>query len=260
MLWLDQDGHGASVHDTVTGVTVEWRQVAPRSLLSRVPAVDLRMPSVNSTITVKLVERPRWILWLSGPAAGPAVGMWAVLAFVVLASLALVRTRLTPLRVRQFVLLGLGLTLTWADPFVSLLVVGGWLAAGWRARVRPSEAHPLLCDAGQIALIALLAVSLGVCLHVVDLGLRQPAQCYIVGNGGAPSTTLSWFQDRASPVLAQPSVLSLPIWVYRASFLAWTLWLVVSLFRWSPWLSSCLKQHGLWRSTREPFAPPPSEG
>ena len=80
-----------------------------------------------------------------------------------------------------------------------------------------------------------------------------------MGNGGGGSS-LSWFQDRAGPVLAQPFVLSLPIWAYRACVIAWTLWLAISVIRWSPWVWSCLKQHGLWRPLAKPLVPPQAGG
>ena len=238
-------------------VSVLWRQAVAVSTFARAPAVDLRAPSINSTVNVRLVEKPRWILWLSGPSVGPVVGMWAVLAFVLVASVVLRRSRLTPLRLHQFVILGLGLGLSRGDPLASMLVVASLLALGWRARATPDAARPAVYDGLQVALVVLLAASLGVCINVIDLGLRWFPETFIMGNG-PDGNQLSWFQDRAGMGLAQPSVLSVPIWVYRACVIAWTLWLAISVIRWSPWIWSCMKQHGLWRPLARPFVPPPT--
>jgi hypothetical protein len=240
-------------------VTVQWWQPVSVSAIFRAPAVDLRAPSINSTVSVRIAEKPRWILWLSGPAQGPVVGMWAVVVFILLGSIVLRRTRLTPLGTHQFVLLGLGLGLTRSDPVWSLVVVASLLALGWRARVEPSDSRPAFYDAGQVALVVLLAASAAVCANVIDLGLRWFPESFVMGNGGGGSS-LSWFQDRAGPVLAQPFVLSLPIWAYRACVIAWTLWLAISVIRWSPWVWSCLKQHGLWRPLAKPLVPPQAGG
>jgi hypothetical protein len=42
--------------------------------------------------------------------------------------------------------------------------------------------------------------------------------------------------------------------------IAWTLWLAISVIRWSPWVWSCLKQHGLWRPLAKPLVPPQAGG
>lgn len=213
------------------------------------------MPSTNSTVNLRLVEKPRWFLWLAGPAVGPVVAWWAVAAFILLAGVVLTRTRVTPLRLHHFLLLGLGLTRS--DPLPVLVVVACLLALGWRARSKPSDARPALYDVGQVVLVVLLAASLYVCTDVIDLGLRRLPESFVIGNETA-GHQLSWFQDRAGPVLPQPSVLSVPVWVYRAGVMAWTLWLAISVIRWSPWVWSCLKQHGLWRPLAKPIAPPPT--
>ena len=235
-------------------VNVNWRQPVGVSSVFRTPGVDLRAPSTNSTVNVMLLEKPRWVLWLAGPSVGPVVGWWAVLAVVLLASIVLVRTRLTPLRTHHWLFLGLGLTQI--DPVASLFVVACLLGLGWRARKPPNNVWPAFYDLGQIALAVLLFISVYGCVSVIDVGLSRIPDTFIMGNQAAGSQ-LSWLQDRAAPTLARPWVLSVPLWGYRLFIVAWALWLVIAVLRWAPWVWSCFKQHGLWKPIAKPFTIPP---
>ena len=235
-------------------INVNWRQSVGVSSCFRAPAVDLRAPSTNSTVNLTLMEEPRWVLWLAGPFVGPVVGWWAVLAIVLLASIVLARTLLTPLRTHHWLLLGLGLTQI--DPVASLFVVACLLCLGWRARMQANEARPAFYDLGQIALAVLILVSVYACVSVIDMGLGRLPDMFITGNQAA-GNQLTWLQDRADPTLARPWVLSVPRWGYRLFIVAWALWLVVAALRWAPWVWSCLKQHGLWKPIAKPFTIPP---
>lgn len=227
-------------------VAVVWRQPTGIGAFFRTPAVDLRVPSTNSQVNLGLPPAARWLLWLDGPAVGPVVGFWAVVALLVLASILLARTRLTPLRTHQWLLLGLGLTQI--TPVAALVVVVCLLGLGWRARRTPSDARPVLYNAGQLALALLMVLSLYAIASVVEARLGQPPEMFVSGNASMPSHLL-WYQDRSAPVLAQPALLSLPVWVYRGLVMAWALWLAVAIIRWLPWIGSCLKRHGLWRAS-----------
>ena len=78
--------------------SITWRQPLGLSTIFRAPAVDVGLPSTNSNVTIRHFEKPRWILWLAGPSVGPVVGFWALAVVLLFASVALTRTRLTPLR------------------------------------------------------------------------------------------------------------------------------------------------------------------
>jgi hypothetical protein len=233
--------------------TVEWRQPAGLATLFRVPAVDLQLPSMNNTVNVKLPDKPRWILWLSGPFVGPVVNFWALVLVIALISIALARIRLTPLRTRHWFFLGLGLCQV--DLVWMVLVGATLLGLGWRARRQPNEAQPVLYNASQAALVLGLLVSIVTVTIAVSDGLVRMPDMWIAGNNVSASG-LAWYQDRVGNPLAQPSVLSLPPWTYRVLVMAWTLWLGLAAIRWSGWVWGCLKQHGLWRGNAKPFTLP----
>jgi hypothetical protein len=237
-------------------VSITWRQPLGLSTLFRVPAVDVRLPSTNSNVTIRRFEKPRWILWLAGPSLGPVVGFWALAVVLLFASIALTRTRLTPLRAHHWLLLWLGLALAQSDWVPMLVVPVCLLALGWRARREPNQARPMLYNVGQVVLGLLLVGALAVVANAVDFGLWRIPDMGISGNH-ATGGQLIWYQDRAGQVLAQPTVVSLPISMYRLLVVGWTLWLGFSAIRWASWVWTCLHGHGLWRALAKPTSSPP---
>lgn len=235
--------------------SISWRQPAGLSAIFHVPAVDLRMPSVNSSVGVALPESSRWILWLTGPSTGPLVEFWAVLVVLAFTSIVLGRSNFTPLRARDWFLLGLGLSQVNAPP--TLVVPLFLLCLGIRARYAPNAERPLLYDLGQIALLVLLVISSFVLVNVADIGLWHTPDMMIAGNDST-ATQFHWAEDRVGSLLARPVLLSLPIEVYRLAIVAWFLWLGFSLIGWAGWAWACFKHHGLWRPLSRPLSPPPN--
>ncbi|HVQ27949.1 MAG TPA: hypothetical protein VMV21_00100, partial [Vicinamibacteria bacterium] len=103
-------------------VRVAWRTNGGLGLGYRVPAVSVGGPAVNVQVSVVLPPE-RWLLYTRGPSWGPAVLFWGILVFVVLVSVVLSKTPLTPLSTLEWVLLGLGLT--------QISLAGGAIVAGW---------------------------------------------------------------------------------------------------------------------------------
>ena len=58
----------------------------------------------------------------------------------------------------------------------------------------------------------------------------------------------TWFQDQTRGVLESPSILSVPMWIYRALFFAWASWMAFALVRWLRWAFNAWKAGGLWRA------------
>jgi hypothetical protein len=239
--------------------SITWRQPTELSTVFRAPAVDLHLPSANSSVSIHLGERQRWVLWLHGPAMGsmgPFVQFWAALVVLVLASLLLARSTLTPLRAHHWFLLGLGLLQVAALPTLAVPLL--LLALGLRARHAPDAERPLRYDLAQVALLVLLVMSVIVLVNVVDLGLWRTPDMMIAGNNSTVNH-LEWGQDRIGPMLARPTLISFPLWVYRLAVIAWFLWLGISLLGWAGWAWTCFRHHGLWRPLSRPVSlPPPS--
>ena len=233
---------------------IEWRQPLGLGVFFRSPVVDLGLPSSNSQITFSLGAAPRWILWLGGPRLGPAVHVWSALLVLLLAGWGLARVRLTPLRMCDWVLLGLGplqLDTEWA-----LVLPLALLALGWRTR-QPPPSRAWIHDLGQLALLVLTLAALGVLAAAIEEGLLRAPNMQIMGNG-SHAAWLRWYQDRAPAVLPQPFMLSLPVLAYRLAMLAWALWLALACVRWAGWVWSSFKQQGLWHPLRRSREPRPA--
>jgi len=223
------------------------------------PQVQLDERVKNARV---VIEHPsdRWLLWARGPAWGPAILFWSYLALAVFVAFGLGLTRSTPLSKLDWVLLALGLTQISTGE--ALLVVGFFFALAYRAQALtlPPLRHNLL----QIALVFWACIFAGVLFDAVQSGLSVQPDMQVMG-AGSHGNTLQWYVDESAPSLPTPSVLSVPLWVYRVWMLAWSLWLARRLISWAPWVFRAFTAGGLSKSLPrielprrpEPAAPEP---
>jgi hypothetical protein len=207
-------------------------------VVSRPPQVDLGVEGTNVNTTLTL-PHDRWILFAWGRGVGPAILYWGELVLFVVIALALGRLRRTPLRTRDWLLLGLGLsTFSWWV----LIVFGAWLFLLDRRPGLKIEKRWQFNSAQ--ALLALFSIAaLGVLVSAIPYGLLgEPDMGMINDDAG-----LSWFVDRTAATLPQPFVLSVSIWFYKLAMLLWALWLSFALLRWLPWAWRQYASEGVWR-------------
>ena len=69
----------------------------------------------------------------------------------------------------------------------------------------------------------------------------------IQGNGSY-GFNLNWYSDRAGETLAQPVVISVSMWYYRALMLLWAIWISFSLIKWLKWSWSVFSSGDMWVS------------
>jgi len=171
-----------------------------------------------------------------------------------IASIALGRVRLSPLRAHHWFLLSLGLT---QAPMWVPIVIAAWLfGLGWR-KEKGAAASDLAFDAFQILLVLAGLAALSGLFFSVEQGLLGLPEMQIAGNGST-SGDLRWYEDLAGDALPRPWVLSVPLLVYRLAMLAWALWLAQALLRWLRWSWECFTHGGPWRPLRRKRpAPPP---
>jgi hypothetical protein len=209
-------------------------------LVSRSPAIDLGVEGTNVHTSLAL-PRDRWILFAWGRGVGPAILYWGELALFIVVALALGRVRRTPLRTRDWLLLGLGLsTFSWWV----LIVFGAWLfVLDRRHEIRIQERWQF--NAAQVLLAVFSLVALAVLVSAIPYGLLGQPDMGVIN--GRPDL-LPWFMDRTAPQLPQPFVLSVSIWFYKLAMLLWALWLSFALLRWLPWAWRQYTSEGVWRS------------
>jgi hypothetical protein len=232
---------------------LEWQESGAMPLHYTFPAVDVGLPSVNSEATLQL-PADRWILWTHGSLLGPAVLFWGMLVVLLVLSIGLGRSRLTPLKSWQWFLLGIGLSqstsflmVLMAFWLIALAMRGKLSLEGWK---RPTWQF----NAMQLSLAFLTLVALAALVGAVAKGLLGSPDMQIVGNGSW-AQQLQWYQDRVEGVLPQPGVISVPILYYRLLMLAWALWLAVALLGWLRWGWAAINHGGLWQTEEKPATP-----
>lgn len=224
---------------------VRWREARDIGVVARTAAVGLGARASNLELAIGL-PADRWVLRTNGPRVGPAVLYWGELVVLVLVAVGLARLRRAPLKLHEWLLLGIGFsTFSW----LALLVVVAWLVAlDARCRTDGSR-NDLSFNLGQLGLAVLTVLALVAVVSAIPAGLLGTPDMHLVGNASTP-TALRWFHDRSADAMPLAQAWSLPMWVYKAAMLAWALWLSSALVRWLKWGWSCWSRGGHWRTRR----------
>lgn len=250
-LRLDAGKLSLSVSPGSQHYSVRFRDAGHAALRNTTPKIGFGLPAANIGLDLGLPQN-RWVLFTHGPRVGPAVLYWGELAVLLLVAFGLSRLRWTPLKLRDWLLLGIGFsTVSW----LALAVVVGWLfAMAWRERQgAASTESKLVFDAGQILLVGLTIAAVVMLLVSIQRGLPGNPDMHIVSpEPGA--TALHWFADQSADALPVAGAISVPMWVYRIAMLAWSLWLAMAVLRWMKWALKAWTAGGWWRPLRKPKA------
>jgi hypothetical protein len=266
LLRLDIDGRplslrpdGGRLQIPVTpgsqALNLSLREPAERVLLADFPAIDLGLPAANLGMALNL-PADRWLLWTSGPAIGPAVRFWSVLALVVVLALMLGRSGRSPIGTREALILGIGLaTVAWW----AVLLVGGWLLLlDWRRR-EGAVLSKWPFDLLQLLLVGMTLIVLLVLIGSVWAGLLGQPAMRVDGNGSS-ARELIWFADHSAGPLPSAWAFSVPLWAYKALILLWSLWLANAVVRWFKLALDALGEGGWWKRLRPVSVVQPEAG
>jgi hypothetical protein len=232
---------------------IRWRDDEGAGLHVRLPALALGLPAANIDLGIVLPQ-DRWLLATAGPATGPAVLYWSELAVALLLAVALGRSRRSPLKTWQWLLLALGFsTFSW----FALLVVVAWLfALDLRARTAPRQW--VVFNLVQLGLPILTLFALLCLLAAVQTGLLGTPDMAVAGNG-SHAYALRWFADRSEDALPLAHAISLPLWVHEIAMLAWALWLASALVGWLRRGYEAWSRGGYWRHAPTPVVDVPRD-
>jgi hypothetical protein len=221
-------------------VRVSFSDDQGAAVVSRPAAIDLGAEGTNVRTSLVLPSN-RWVLFAWGRGVGPAILYWGELVAFAIIAVGLGRLRRTPLRTRDWLFLGLGLsTFSWWV----LLVFGAWLflldrRSEWSIQTR------WRFNAVQVALGALSLVALATLISAIPYGLLGQPDMDIRSASGPG---LAWFVDSSAAQLPRPGVISVSLWFYKLAMLLWALWLSFALLRWLPWAWRQFSSQGVWRS------------
>jgi len=91
-----------------------------------------------------------------------------------------------------------------------------------------------------------LSLIAAVCLFAtIPESLLSTPDMRVTGNGSY-NYLYKWYQDHSATQLPMGNVYSVSIWIYRIAMLAWSLWIVFALIRWSKWGWDCISKGRLW--------------
>jgi hypothetical protein len=222
-------------------IEIDMQVASGLGVKTQTPELSLPLPLTNITTEVSMPS-DRWILAVGGPRLGPAVLYWSLLVVVLLLAVALAKSRFSPLKIYEWILLTLGIA---SYSLTVLVLMAAWLALikmrGERKEAPASNGFNL----AQIGLYVLSVVALLSLLGSIPYSLLAEPDMYIEGYQSY-GHQLSWFEDKSAGAMSQAWVISLPMWVYRVAMLLWALWLAFALMRWIPWAWAQLGHLGFW--------------
>jgi hypothetical protein len=212
------------------------------SLITELPQFNFNAPVANITSRIK-PSYERWLLYADGPLLGAAVLYWGeLLAFIVVA-LILGGVPFSPLKRWQWLLLGMGVSLTnWGILFLVVACFASLFAANYR----PKSWSNILFNLSQLSLFALTLFTLLGLIGVVPASLLGNPDMGIDGYHSS-RYQLSWYQDLSNGLTSSVWLLSVPMLIYKGLMLAWVFWLCFSAPAWLKWCWQQLGAQGFWR-------------
>ena len=214
-----------------TSYEISWLENTPRATLFAISPATLEHSASNVTTKVEM-SRDRWVLFLGGPALGPGILLWGMVLVALILALLIARIPAIPFTALDAILLSLGLSL--ANLPATLLVAVWVIALRFRGDIIASLTKQWLKNLLQIATAVLSVLTLITLVASVPFALLGSPDMQVQGNGSS-AYSYNWFTDQTEGVLPSAWVLSVPMWVYRAMMLIWSLWLAFALIRWVPW-------------------------
>jgi hypothetical protein len=225
-------------------IDVSWRQDDGIDWRTRTPQPQLDEPLNNIGLQMQLPEG-RWLLAVGGPAMGPALLFWGVLLVIVLVAIMLGRSHVAPVATWQWLLLGIGMSTV--NSAGSILVVLWFIAMARRESMETSRLSSGNLQLVQVGLVFLTLLAIGSLVRTIPMSLLSTPDMQVVGNQSSAAQLL-WYQDRTLQGLPTAWAISVPMWIYRAVMLVWSLWLVFSLLGWCRWGWQCFTAGEMWRA------------
>lgn len=223
---------------------IDWEESRDVGLLTRPSAMDLGAAASNLGLSVEM-PASRWVLATWGPGAGPAVLYWGELVVFIAIAWLLSHWARSPLKFHEWLLLGLGLS---TQSWFAFVLIATWLfVMHWRAGWQPDAGRRWRFNLLQLALAAFTIITVFTLLFAgIRTGLLAGPDMNVQGDGSGYGH-YGWFQDQTTGAVEGPTIFSVPMWVYRALFFAWAVWMAFALVRWLRWGFDAWKSGGLWR-------------
>jgi len=227
-------------------IELVWDTEDTIGIFSKSPIFNLEQGSSNQHITIELPNN-RWTLFVGGPLVGPSVLFWGMLIVVVFLAVLLGRSKLTPLKPYEWVLLSLGICTV---SFFTFMMVAVWLIALRQRGKLESISTTTTFKCLQLVLFIFSIFTLTALIGTIPAGLLGSPDMHIAGNNSY-ANWFNWYQDHSDSEFPTAWVISLPLWCYKIAILLWALWLASALLSWIRWGWQQLNYHALWHAPAE---------
>jgi len=157
--------------------------------------------------------------------------LWGVVLTLFLFAVILGRVQNTPLKVRDWLLLGLGVS---TSSVMIMLPIVAWMFLLKYKEQKSESLKGGMRNFVQVLIVLFTVVALATLIGAVSVGLLGNPDMMIQGNNSY-GFNLNWYSDRIGETLAQPTVVSVSMWYYRALMLLWAIWISFSLINWLKW-------------------------
>ena len=224
-------------------VIIKWKEEAGTQNIYNFSKIDLNKESVNSKISLSLPQN-RWVLWTDGPLLGPAVLLWGVLLSILIFALILGQVKESPLKSRDWLLLGVGVS---TSSILIMLPIVAWIFLLRAKEQKGEQLQGRMRNFTQVLIVIFTVVALATIIGAVSIGLLGNPDMMIQGNNSY-GFNLNWYSDRTTESLAQPTVISVSMWYYRALMLLWAIWISFSLINWLKWAWAIFSTGDIWIS------------
>ncbi len=227
-------------------VVIEFETPAKLGFVSQSPSIKLGASSVNARVMMA-IPYSRWPLFSFGPAVGPAVLIWGLLAFLVVAAWMLSRYQPgNAFRLRYWEWLALLAPLCALQAWQALVVVIAVLAMQGRERIEAQSMRYWAFNLMQLVLGLLALFFLVSMIAGVKTGLLGVPDMMVSG-GGSSNWQWMWYQDRQGMDYVSAGMVSLPMWSWKGLMLIWSFWIASRVIVWGKQAWAAFSKGGMWR-------------
>ncbi|MGK0440923.1 MAG: zinc transporter ZupT [Pseudohongiellaceae bacterium] len=261
ILKIDVDGKSLNIPNAesitiplkpgLQNIVVDFQQQNTVGWSDTTPLIKLPSDLTNIEISFSL-PYDRWPLYFNGPAIGPAMLYWGILAVIIICSFALFygmkKARLNvPVTIIGWLLLGIGLSTV--NRYGLLITIAFFALMAYRK----DYVNPLAMKRNQFNLLQVFlvvvtffaAISI---LSAIPMGLLSNPDMKVIGNGSY-SHLYNFYQDKAAAgEFPTATVISLPMLGYRLIMMLWSLWLASRIISWSGWGWQAFSSKAVWVS------------
>ncbi|VAW42691.1 hypothetical protein MNBD_GAMMA01-494 [hydrothermal vent metagenome] len=227
-------------------VIIDWQVNKSLNIINQTPSISLQNNYTNISQQVQ-IPKSRWILYGYSKGVGPAFLYWGEFLVFTLLAFFLARLPYSILKFWQWLVLGYAFgTVSWfAFGFVTI-----WLFfIGWKNQ-QPQVAKNTKSILLQWFTLFVTAIVLIVFIGAVASGLLSYPNMGVTGMNSYASN-LNWFMDTSQNQLPNITIISVPIWWYKALMLLWSIWVSFALINWLKQVINGFDKNQWWRKPKK---------